>query len=281
MPESSRKDFVEALARGLEVIRSFDRIHMKQTISQISERTFLARPTVLRLLLTLEELGYVRSQDNFYSLTPKVVDLGMAYVSALGLYGAAKPHMENLSKQVDQTISLAELDGSDIVYTGRVEVPKIVSVGVTVGARLPSASTALGRVLLAAVPDSELQEVLSTPSLSMYVPRTRYTVEQIRPQLQTVRDQGWAESDEDLQYGVQAIAAPLHDEDGHVVAAIGLGTHTSEIGKEIIRERYLPLLLDTARSIEKDWSECRKLPTQESALNMDGMHLLHLRRNSI
>lgn len=281
MPESSRKDFVEALARGLEVIRSFDRIHMKQTISQISERTFLARPTVLRLLLTLEELGYVRSQDNFYSLTPKVVDLGMAYVSALGLYGAAKPHMENLSKQVDQTISLAELDGSDIVYTGRVEVPKIVSVGVTVGARLPSASTALGRVLLAAVPDSQLQEVLSTPSLSMYVPRTRYTVEQIRPRLQTVRDQGWAESDEDLQYGVQAIAAPLHGDDGQVVAAIGLGTHTSEIGKEIIRERYLPLLLDTARSIEKDWSECRKLPTQESALNMDGMHLLHLRRNSI
>ena len=281
MPESSRKDFVEALARGLEVIRSFDRIHMKQTISQISERTFLARPTVLRLLLTLEELGYVRSQDNFYSLTPKVVDLGMAYVSALGLYGAAKPHMENLSKQVDQTISLAELDGSDIVYTGRVEVPKIVSVGVTVGARLPSASTALGRVLLAAVPDSQLQEVLSTPSLSMYVPRTRYTVEQIRPRLQTVRDQGWAESDEDLQYGVQAIAAPLHGEDGHVVAAIGLGTHTSEIGKEIIRERYLPLLLDAARSIEKDWSDCRKLPTQESALNMDGMHLLHLRRNSI
>ena len=281
MPESSRKDFVEALARGLEVIRSFDRIHMKQTISQISERTFLARPTVLRLLLTLEELGYVRSQDNFYSLTPKVVDLGMAYVSALGLYGAAKPHMENLSKQVDQTVSLAELDGSDIVYTGRVEVPKIVSVGVTVGARLPSASTALGRVLLAAVPDSQLQEVLSTPSLSMYVPRTRYTAEQIRPRLQTVRDQGWAESDEDLQYGVQAIAAPLHGDDGQVVAAIGLGTHTSEIGKEIIRERYLPLLLDTARSIEKDWSECRKLPTQESALNMDGMHLLHLRRNSI
>ena len=281
MSESSKKDFVEALARGLEVIRSFDRIHMKQTISQISERTLLARPTVLRLLLTLEELGYVRSQDNHYSLTPKVVDLGMAYVSALGLYGAAKPHMENLSKAVDQTISLAELDGSDIVYTGRVEVPKIVSVGVTVGARLPSASTALGRVLLAAVPDADLHEVLSTPSLSMYIPRTRYTVEQIRPRLQTVRDQGWAESDEDLQYGVQAIAAPLRGEGGNVVAAIGLGTHTSEIGKEIIRDRYLPLLLETARRIESDWNECRKLPTKESALNMDGMQLLHLRRNSI
>ena len=281
MSDSSRKDFVEALARGLEVIRSFDRIHVKQTISQISERTLLARPTVLRLLLTLEELGYVRSQDNHYSLTPKVVDLGMAYVSALGLYGAAKPHMEKLSKEVDQTISLAELDGSDIVYTGRVEVPKIVSVGVTVGARLPSASTALGRVLLAAVPDPQLHEVLSTPSLSMYIPRTRYTVEQIRPRLQAVREQGWAESDEDLQYGVQAIAAPLRGEDGRVIAAIGLGTHTSEIGKEVIRERYLPLLIETARNIESDWSEYRKLPTKESALNMDGMQLLHLRRNSI
>jgi IclR family pca regulon transcriptional regulator len=280
MPDSSRKDFVEALARGLEVIRSFDRIHVKQTISQISERTLLARPTVLRLLLTLEELGYVRNQDNLYSLTPKVVDLGMAYVSALGLYGAAKPHMENLSKEVDQTISIAELDGSDIVYTGRVEVPKIVSVGVTVGARLPSASTALGRVLLADVPDDKLSDVLSTPSLSMHIPRTRFTAEQIRPRLQTVREQGWAESDEDLQYGVQAIAAPIRGEDGQVFAAIGLGTHTSEIEKGIVRERFLPLLLATARNIESDWEHCRKLPTSESSLALDGLHLLHLRRNS-
>ena len=280
MADSSKKDFVEALARGLEVIRSFDRIHVKQTISQISERTLLARPTVLRLLLTLEDLGYVRSQDNFYSLTPKVVDLGMAYVSSLGLYGAAKPHMENLSKEVDQSVSLAELDGSDIVYTGRVEVPKIISVGVTVGARLPSASTALGRVLLAAVPDSELHDVLSTPSLSMYIPRTRFTAEQIRPRLELVRDQGWAESDEDLQYGVQAIATPIRREDGRIVAAIGLGTHTSEIGKEIVRERYLPLLLETAQLVEKDWEHCRKLPTSEFALALDGLQLLHLRRTN-
>ena len=280
MSDSSRKDFVESLARGLEVIRTFDRIHAKQTISQISERTLLARPTVLRLLLTLEELGYVRNQDNLYSLTPKVVDLGMAYISALGLYGAAKPHMENLSKEVDQSVSLAELDGSDIVYTGRVEVAKIVLLGVTVGARLPSASTALGRILLAAVPDSELHEVLSTPSLSMYMPRTRFTAEQIRPKLELVREQGWAESDEDLQYGVQAIAAPIRGGDGQVVAAIGLATHTSEVEKGIVRERYLPLLLETAQSIEADWEHCRNLPTSESSLALDGLHLLHLRRNN-
>jgi IclR family pca regulon transcriptional regulator len=280
MPDSSRKDFVEALARGLEVIRSFDRIHVKQTISQISERTLLARPTVLRLLLTLEELRYVRSQDNLYSLTPKVVDLGMAYVSALGLYGVAKPHMENLSLEVDQTVSLAELDGSDIVYTARVEVPKIVSVGVTVGARLPSASTALGRILLADVPDTELMDILRTPTMSMFIPRTHFTAEEIRPRLQLVREQGWAESDEDLQYGVQAIAAPIRGDDGRVVAAIGVGTHTSEISKEIVRERYLPLLLSTAQEIEKDWEHCRNLPTSHSALALDGLHLLHLRRNS-
>jgi IclR family pca regulon transcriptional regulator len=281
MSDSSKKDFVEALARGLEVIRSFDRIHMKQTIAQVSERTLLARPTVLRLLGTLEELGYVRNQGNHYSLTPKVVDLGMAYVSALGLYGAAKPHLENLSKAIDQTVSIAELDGSDIVYTGRVEVPKIVSVGVTLGARLPSASTALGRVLLAEVPESELDSVLQIPTLSMFKPRTHFTADQLRIRLNDVRNKGWAESDEDLQYGVQAIAAPLHDKDGRVVAAIGLGTHTSEIGKEIVRERYLPLLLETARNIESDWIECKKLPTTESSLNIDGMQLLHLRRNSI
>ena len=280
MPESSKKDFVEALARGLEVIRSFDRLHMKQTISQISERTLLARPTVLRLLITLKELGYVRELENKYSLTPKVVDLGMAYISALGLYGSAKPHMELLSKQVDQTVSLAELDGSDIVYTGRVEVPKIVSVGVTVGARLPSASTALGRVLLADLSQAELEEVLNTPTLSMFYPRTNFTVDQLCPRLEKVRNNGWAESDEDLQYGVHAIAAPIRGEHGAVVAAVGIGVHTSEVSKDVIRDNYLPLLLEAAHGIEEDWKKCAELPNSMAGLNLDGMQLLHLRRNS-
>jgi DNA-binding IclR family transcriptional regulator len=96
-----------------------------------------------------------------------------------------------------------------------------------------------------------------------------------------VREQGWAESDEDLQYGVQAIATPIRGDEGRVVAAIGLGTHTSEIGKEIVRERYLPLLLETAQLIEKDWEYCRNLPTSESALALDGLHLLHLRRANL
>lgn len=280
MPDSSKKDFVEALARGLEVIRSFDRLHMKQTISQISERTLLARPTVLRLLITLEELGYVRELENRYSLTPKVVDLGMAYISSLGLYGSAKPHMELLSKQVDQTVSLAELDGSDIVYTGRVEVPKIVSVGVTVGARLPSASTALGRVLLADLSLAELEEVLTTPTMSMFYPRTNFTADQLRPRLDLVRNKGWAESDEDLQYGVHAIAAPIRGEHGEVVAAVGIGVHTSEVSKEVIRENYLPLLLEAAKGIENDWHKCAELPTSMASLNLDGLQLLHLRRNN-
>jgi IclR family pca regulon transcriptional regulator len=280
MRDSSKKDFVEALARGLEVIRTFDQLHIKQTITQISERTLLARPTVLRLLITLEELGYVRCQDNQYSLTPKVVDLGMAYISALGLYGAAKPYMEELSQQFDQTISLAELDGSDIVYTCRVEVPKIVTVGVTVGARLPSASTALGRVLLADVPDSQLDSVLSIPTMSMYYPRTQFTAEQLRPRLEKVRANGWAESDEDLQYGVQAIAAPIRGEDHRVLAAIGIGVHISEVPKNSMREKFLPLLLETAAKIELDWHQCRKLPNSTAALSKDGMQLLHLRRSS-
>lgn len=280
MPESSKKDFVEALARGLEVIRSFDRLHMKQTISQISERTLLARPTVLRLLITLEELGYVREMDNQYSLTPKVVDLGMAYISALGLYGTAKPHMELLSRQVDQTVSLAELDGSDIVYTGRVEVPKIVSVGVTVGARLPSASTALGRVLLAELSKSELEEVLSTPTMSMFYPRTNFTAEQLRPRLEHVRANGWAESDEDLQYGVHAIAAPIRSENFSVVAAIGIGVHTTEVSKEVVLDQYLPLVLEAAKNIETDWRKCAELPNSMAALNLDGLQLLHLRREN-
>ena len=120
------------------------------SLSDVAQATGLARPTARRLLLTLEELGYVRSRDGVFALTPRVLALGTAYVSSLGLWEIARPRLEALVGRTGESSSMAQLDGSDIVYVARVSVPKIIALRVEVGTRFPAPPTSQGKVLLAA-----------------------------------------------------------------------------------------------------------------------------------
>ena len=183
MKQAARKDFVEAFARGLEVIKAFDELHPVLGISEVAERANLARPTAHRFLLTLEELGYVISTPGGYMLTPKIVDLGMAYISSRGIFNLAQTHMEKLVYELDQSCSLTQLDGSDVVYVARVTVPKIIHLAVTVGARLPAVGTAMGHVLLAELDDEKLDEVIQTPTLSVFVAVQHYNRDQLFEQI--------------------------------------------------------------------------------------------------
>ncbi len=137
-------DFVEALARGLSVLSCFDARHPRMTLTEIAAASGLARPTARRLLLTLSELGYVRAEGGSFALTPRVLGLGMAYVSALGLWDIARPHMENLVASTGESSSMSQLDGSDIVYVARVAVPKIITLRVSIGTKFPAVRTSQG-----------------------------------------------------------------------------------------------------------------------------------------
>src|ERR1700753_2141627 len=148
-------DFVEALARGLDVLACFDDRHPRMSLTEVHHATGLARPTARRLLLTLAELGFVRLEEGQFTLTPKVLTLGMAYVGSLGLWDVARPHLEALVAQTGESSSMAQLDGSDIVYVARVSVPKIITLRVVIGTRFPARQTSQGKVLLAALgPDA-------------------------------------------------------------------------------------------------------------------------------
>ncbi len=156
-------DFIESLARGLEVITAFQPGHEAMTLSDLATATGLARPTVRRILLTLAELGFVRAEGARYSLTPRVLDLGTAYVGSQGLWEVARPHLRELSAQTDESCSIAQLDGSDIVYVARAAVPKIVGLSVQIGTRFPALQTSLGKVLLAELDADALTAALADP----------------------------------------------------------------------------------------------------------------------
>jgi IclR family pca regulon transcriptional regulator len=256
-------DFVEALARGLDVLACFDGDHRSMSLSEVATAAGLARPTARRLLLTLEELGFVRSCGGSFSLTPKVLTLGMAYVGALGLWDIARPHLEALVARTGESSSMAQLDGSDIVYVARASVPKIITLRVDIGTRFPAVQTSQGKVLLAALSPAELEVTLAEPSragLPAYIGRSP---DQLRDELIEIRARGWALADEELAPGVRSVAVPVRDRDGVVRAAMNVTVHAAETSIERLLEEYLPLLLRSAGDVSAEWALWQSRPHVE------------------
>jgi IclR family pca regulon transcriptional regulator len=247
-------DFVEALARGLDVLAAFDPDHPRMTLTEIANAAGLARPTARRLLLTLEELGYIRNKSGVFTLTARVLRLGMAYIGSLGLWDAARPHLEDLVAQTRESSSMAQLDGSDIVYVARVSTPKIIALRVDIGTRFPALQTSQGKVLLAALDGATLRKVLEEPSrsgLPAFPPRDLADIEH---ELSSVRARGWALADEELAPGVRSVAAPVRDGSGAVRAAVNVTVHAAETSVERLVDDHLPKLLRTAGDISADWA---------------------------
>ena len=253
-------DFVEALARGLDVLACFDADPPSMSLSEVATAAGLARPTARRLLLTLEELGFVRSSGGAFCLTPKVLTLGMAYVGALGLWDIARPHLEALVSRTGESSSMAQLDGSDIVYVARVSVPKLIALRVDIGTRFPAVQTSQGKVLLAALSPEELAATLAEPSRAGLPPYIGRSEERLAEELTEVRARGWALADEELAPGVRSVAAPVRDSTGSVRAAMNVTVHAAETSTERLLQEHLPLLLRTAGDVSAEWALWQSRP---------------------
>ncbi|WP_280421828.1 IclR family transcriptional regulator domain-containing protein [Nocardia carnea] len=260
MRRDGNPEFIEALARGLDVLRSFRPEEPSMTLTRVATATGLARPTARRILITLEQLGYIRSDEAGFTLTPRVLELGMAYIGAQNLWDLARPHLRELVRGTNESCSIAQLDGSDIVYVARVAVPKLVALAVTIGTRFPAAPTSLGKVLLAALPADELDAVLVQPSRSGVVPRWNPDRAVLDTVLREVRAKGWALTDEQLAAGIRSVAAPIRDGDGKVVAAVNVNAHAAETSTDVLLGHHLPLLLNAASAISADWDAYHMRP---------------------
>jgi IclR family pca regulon transcriptional regulator len=259
----SDPDFVEALARGLDIITAFSPTATTLSVSDAAARTSLPRPTARRLLLTLERLGYVRSNNGQYMLTTKVLELGTTYVATLGIWELARPHLEALVAQTSESSSMSQLDGSDIVYVARVSVPKIIALAVHIGTRFPAVATSMGQVLLADLSHAQLDELLRIPSRSEVIPRIRPSRRELARDLAEVRERGWALSDERLSLGIRSIAAPVRDASGSTVAAVNVSVHAAETSVSALKRRHLPRLLETTRAITEEWARLSRLPVPD------------------
>lgn len=253
-------DFIEAIARGLDVLTAFGPRHPRMSLAEVATATGLARPTARRILRTLETLGYVRPDQGAFALTPRVMDLGLVYVQSLGLWDVARPHLERLVAATNESSSIAQLDGSDIVYVARVAVPKIIALRVSIGTRFPAVPTSLGKVLLAGLPAEDLDSVLAQPGRSGVQPRWQPSRAELDAVLSEVRAKGWALTDEQLALGIRSVAAPLRDGAGRVIAALNVTVHAAETSLETLVGEYLPLLLQAAGDVSADFARYQAAP---------------------
>lgn len=248
--------YVQSLARGLSVIRAFDADHPEMTLSDIARRTGLTRATSRRFLLTLAELGYVKTDGRMFSLTARVLELGFSFLSALSLPEIAQPHLEELAASIHESTSASVLDGTDIVYVARVPTRRIMSVRINIGTRFPAYATSMGRVLLASFDADELDEHLDGTDFPSLTSHTIHTREALVAELARVREQGWALVDQELEDGLRSIAVPIRH-GASVIAAINVSTTASSHTVESIQRDLLPPLQLAAERISHDLTASR------------------------
>ncbi|GAA1903213.1 IclR family transcriptional regulator C-terminal domain-containing protein [Streptomyces sodiiphilus] len=249
--------FVQSFERGLAVIRAFTARDPELTLSEVARACDLTRAAARRFLLTLVDLGYVHTDGRLFRLSPRVLELGYAYLSSLSLPDIAEPHLERLVAEVRESSSVCVLDGEDIVYVGRVMTSRIMTVSITVGTRFPALATSVGRVLVAHLPDEEIERRLRDAQLRAITPHTITTPERLRDELRLVRKQGYAIVDQELELGLRSVAAPVRDREGTVVAAVNIPAHAGRDTVDSLRRTLLPPLLATVARIEADLRAAR------------------------
>jgi IclR family pca regulon transcriptional regulator len=242
-------DFMTSLARGLAVVRAFADSRKPQTIAQISQQTAIPRAAVRRCLHTLRQLGYVDAELNNFTLRPKILTLGYSYLSSTPLTIAAQPCLNGVSKALGESSSLAVLEEDQVLYVARAATSRVMSVSLSAGSRLPAYCTSLGRVLLAHLPDAELDAYLARTEL---LPMTEHTITdpvRLREVLAQVRRDGYAINSEELELGLRSIAVPVRGASGRVLAALNVGTQAARVTPERMVEEFLPVLRQGAQEL--------------------------------
>lgn len=243
---------MQSLERGLAVILTFGPDHPELTLAEVAKLAGLTRAAARRFLLTLVELGYVRNEGRLFSLRPRVLELGYAYLSGLSLAEVAQPHVEEFVSSVHESSSICVLDGDDVVYVVRVPTKRIMTISISVGTRFPAYCTSMGRVLLANQSDEEIARYLTEVH---FEPRTQQTVfrpNELRAILADVRESGYALIDQELEDGLRSVAVPVRDTSGRVIASMNVSVNSHRVTIQELREEILPQLREAANRIEDD-----------------------------
>ncbi len=247
----SPTEFVQAFGRGLAVIAAFDAENPRMTLSDASRRAGVTRAAARRLLHTLVQLGYVRVEDRYFTLTPKILELGYSYLSALGLPEIGLPYLRQVAETVKESAYMTVLDGKETVCVAAVPMRRIWNASITVGTRLPAYATAAGRAILAFEDEGTVDQFLESAELKQVTPFTTTDVDELRKALAKAREQGYSVVDDELEEGLRTVAVPIIGEGG-VLASLSVSTLARPAATAGARKRMAPALQEAREGIERD-----------------------------
>lgn len=247
----TERDFVRALARGLTVIEAFGSERPSMTLAAVAKQAKLTRGTTRRLLMTLQRLGYVASDGEKFSLQPRALRLGFAYLSSLPLSNLAGPAMAALTQEIGESCSIAVLDGVEVVYVARVAAKRLITDAMSIGSRLPAYPASMGKVLLAALPPASLDAYFRAVRLERFTPYTITDEAALRRVIEKTRRTGYATNDREIELGLRSIAVPIADRDGRVVAAMNVSGQSARVPMKTFVTDYLPKLRATAATVSE------------------------------
>lgn len=247
--EESR-DYVQSLARGLSVLRAFNAEHTLLSLAEIAQRAQLSRAVARRLVLTLQHLGYVRSVGRGFSLSPSVLELGFGYLGTLNLSDLAQPLLEDLAHRIDQSCSMAVLDGQSVVYVLRVPVRRVMTVTLGIGARLPAGATSMGRVLLAGLAENDFAAWLKECKPVQHTAHTVTDKKKLGQVIEQTRAQRYAYVEQELELGLCSLAVPIRNAEGKVAIAINTSMPYHPEAARKAKNVLLPALRKTAEAVE-------------------------------
>ncbi len=246
------RDYVGALATGLEVLQAFDAEHPRMTLSEVAAHTDMDRAKARRFLLTLHALGFVKRSGRQFELTPRVLQLGYAYQASNRYRAVIQQYLEDITAELGESSSLAVLDGDDVVYVVRSSARhRLMAITLSVGTRLPAAYTSMGRVLLAQLPHGELEAFLARVKLEAFTPSSVTSTGVLRKEIIKVREQGYSIVDQELDSGLRSVAVPAFVGNGELLGAINISTNAARVDMETLMQKYLPRLQQAANRVRE------------------------------
>lgn len=244
-------DFSEALARGLQVIMAFTEERRQMTLTEISRVVDLPKATVRRAVYTLQSLSFIEVEGRQFKLTPRILRLAHAYLVSNAVSTILQPQCEAIARAIGESCTAAVLELSEVVMIARAVPSQTIAVGAGIGFRLPAFSSALGRVLLSALPDPDIDRYLAQASLIAETPYTVTDPDLLRSLLHETAKVGYAYADQEAEFGFRSIAVPVRKFDGSVIAALNIGARVERVTPEAMVEHYLPLLREAAEELRQ------------------------------
>lgn len=246
------RDYVAALASGLQILKAFDAEHPRMTLTEMAGRTDMDRAKARRFLLTLEALGYVRRTGRDFELTPRVLELGHAFQASNQYRAVIQHYLQDITAEIGESSSLSVLDGAEVVYVVRsAALHRLMGISLSVGTRLPAAYTSMGRVLLAQLSPAQLEALLPEIQLQAHTPKSLTSMDALRDELDSVRQQGYSIVDQELDLGLRSVATPVFAGNGDLLGAINISTNAARVPLELLLDDYLPRLQNMAETVRK------------------------------